>query len=118
LIGQPAEISAFKELADGEVSQPAEGSSCQWITVPDSSPMKGKMLSLVNINQQYRVQIQALRRKGEFIQFPAGGVELKGGDRLLLCGVLSDLQAISNAVQGPLPALVPLVSSVAESVEA
>ncbi len=119
LIGQPAEITAFKELAEGEVSQPAEGSSCQWLTVPDSSPMKGKALSLVNVGQQYRVQIQALRRKGEFIQFPPGDVVLKAGDRLLLCGALSDFPEVSKVLQGSMLALSqPLVSSVVESVEA
>ena len=118
LIGQPGEITAFKELAEGEVSQPGEGSSCQWLTVPDSSPMKGKALSLVNVGQQYRVQIQALRRKGEFIQFPPGDVVLAAGDRLLLCGALSDFPEISKVLQGPMSSLSqPLVSSVVESVE-
>jgi CPA2 family monovalent cation:H+ antiporter-2 len=118
LVGQPSEITAFKDLAGGEVSKPAEGSSCQWVTVPDSSPMKGQLLSLVNVNQQYRVQIQALRRKGEFVRFPLGDMVLMEGDRLLLCGALSDLPAVSNLLQGPLPDLsLSLVSSAAESIE-
>jgi Trk K+ transport system NAD-binding subunit len=76
-------------------------------------------LSLVNVNQQYRVQIQALRRKGEFVRFPAGDMVLVEGDRLLLCGALSDLPAISNLLQGPLPDLsLSLVSGVSESIEA
>lgn len=118
LIGQPSEIAAFKELAEGEVSKPAEGSSCQWITVPEHSPMLGKPLSLVNVNQQYRVQIQALRRKGEFIRFPASDVELKAGDRLLLCGALSDLPDLANVLQGELSLLISLTTNVAESIEA
>ncbi|MCG9889662.1 MAG: NAD-binding protein, partial [Thermosynechococcaceae cyanobacterium MS004] len=116
LIGQPAEITAFKDLAGGEVSRPAEDASCQWVTVPDSSPMKGKVLSLVNVNQQYRVQIQALRRKGEFIRFPSGAVELNEGDRLLLCGAVSDLPAVANLLQGTLGLTIPLVAA-AESLE-
>jgi monovalent cation:H+ antiporter-2, CPA2 family len=119
LVGQPSEITAFKDLAGGEVSKPAEDASCQWITVTDKSPMKGQLLSLVNVNQQYRVQIQALRRKGEFVRFPAGDMVLVEGDRLLLCGALSDLPAISNLLQGPLPDLsLSLVSGVSESIEA
>ncbi len=119
LVGQPSEITAFKDLAGGEVSKPAEDASCQWVTVTDKSPMKGQLLSLVNVNQQYRVQIQALRRKGEFVRFPAGDMVLVEGDRLLLCGALSDLPAISNLLQGPLPDLsLSLVSGVSESIEA
>jgi monovalent cation:H+ antiporter-2, CPA2 family len=119
LVGQPSEITAFKDLAGGEVSKPAEDASCQWITVTDKSPMKGQLLSLVNVNQQYRVQIQALRRKGEFVRFPAGDTVLVEGDRLLLCGALSDLPAISNLLQGPLSDLgLSLVSNVSESIEA
>jgi monovalent cation:H+ antiporter-2, CPA2 family len=119
LVGQPSEITAFKDLAGGEVSKPAEDASCQWITVTDKSPMKGQLLSLVNVNQQYRVQIQALRRKGEFVRFPAGDMVLVEGDRLLLCGALSDLPAISNLLQGPIPDLnLSLVSGVSESIEA
>jgi monovalent cation:H+ antiporter-2, CPA2 family len=118
LVGQPSEITAFKDLAGGEVSKPAEGSSCQWVTVTDKSPMEGQLLNLVNVNQQYRVQIQALRRKGEFFRFPAGDMVLLEGDRLLLCGALSDLMAVSNLLQGPLPDLdLSLVSGVAESIE-
>jgi monovalent cation:H+ antiporter-2, CPA2 family len=118
LVGQPSEITAFKDLAGGEVSKPAEGSSCQWVTVTDKSPMEGQLLNLVNVNQQYRVQIQALRRKGEFFRFPAGDMVLLEGDRLLLCGALSDLMAVSNLLQGPLADLdLSLVSGVAKSIE-
>jgi monovalent cation:H+ antiporter-2, CPA2 family len=116
LVGQPSEITAFKDLAEGEVSKPAEDASCQWVTVTDKSPMQGQLLSLVNVNQQYRVQIQAVRRKGEFVRFPAGDMVLLEGDRLLLCGALSDLVAVSNLLQDPLTDLnLSLVSSVAES---
>jgi monovalent cation:H+ antiporter-2, CPA2 family len=116
LVGQPSEITAFKDLAEGEVSKPAEDASCQWVTVTDKSPMKGQLLSLVNVNQQYRVQIQAVRRKGEFVRFPAGDMVLLEGDRLLLCGALSDLVAVSNLLQDPLTDLnLSLVSGVAES---
>jgi monovalent cation:H+ antiporter-2, CPA2 family len=116
LVGQPSEITAFKDLAEGEVSKPAEDASCQWVTVTDKSPMKGQLLSLVNVNQRYRVQIQAVRRKGEFVRFPAGDMVLMEGDRLLLCGALSDLVAVSNLLQDPLTDLnLSLVSSVAES---
>jgi monovalent cation:H+ antiporter-2, CPA2 family len=113
LVGQPSEITAFKDLAEGEVSKPAEDASCQWVTVTDKSPMKGQLLSLVNVNQQYRVQIQAVRRKREFVRFPAGDMVLLEGDRLLLCGALSDLLAVSNLIQDPsLDLGLSLVSSV------
>ncbi len=116
LVGQPSEITAFRDLAEGEVSKPAEDASCQWVTVTDKSPMKGQLLSLVNVNQQYRVQIQAVRRKGEFVRFPAGDMLLLEGDRLLLCGALGDLLAVSNLLQDPLTDLnLSLVSGVVES---
>jgi hypothetical protein len=41
------------------------------------------------------------------------------GDRLLLCGALSDLPAMSNLLQGPLPDVsLSLVSNVGDSIEA
>jgi monovalent cation:H+ antiporter-2, CPA2 family len=105
LVGQPEEITAFKDLAKGDVAEPITDASCQWVMVQSLSPMKGKMLSMLNVNQQYRVQIQALRHKGEFIRFPTGDTILTEGDQLLLCGSATDMPAVAQLIQGPLPTL-------------
>jgi monovalent cation:H+ antiporter-2, CPA2 family len=117
LVGQPEEITAFKDLAGGDVAEPITDASCQWVRVQSLSPMKGKLLNTLNANQQYRVQIQALRHKGEFIRFPTGDTVLKEGDRLLLCGAASDMPAIADLIQGPLPNLeIPVLAESSETV--
>jgi CPA2 family monovalent cation:H+ antiporter-2 len=122
LVGQPEEIQAFKDLAGGGVAEPITDASCQWVMVQDNSPLKGQLLSTLNANQQYRVQIQALRHKGEMIRFPTGNTILSEGDRLLLCGAASDIPEIATLIQGPvapldIPFLAKVTESVAESVE-
>jgi monovalent cation:H+ antiporter-2, CPA2 family len=103
LVGQPEEIQAFNDLADGEVAEPITDASCQWVTVQANSTIKGKVLGTLNANQQYRVQIQAIRHKGELMRFPTRDMVLTEGDRLLLCGAAGDMPAVSSLIQGPMP---------------
>jgi monovalent cation:H+ antiporter-2, CPA2 family len=105
LVGQPEEIQAFNDLADGEVAEPITDASCQWVMVQANSPIKGKVLGTLNANQQYRVQIQAIRHKGELMRFPTRDMILTEGDRLLLCGAATDMPAVSSLIQGPMPEL-------------
>ncbi|MGB8701516.1 MAG: TrkA C-terminal domain-containing protein [Thermosynechococcaceae cyanobacterium] len=99
------------------MAEPIADASCQWVMVQASSPSCGQPLSRLNANQQYRVQIQALRHKGELIRFPTGDTVLTEGDRLLLCGSASDLPAVANLVQGPLPPLeLPMLVNLPEPV--
>jgi monovalent cation:H+ antiporter-2, CPA2 family len=94
VVGQPEELLACKELLQGKVILPVEDSACQWLTLPSDSLALGKTLSELDINRQYRVVIQALRREGKFIRFPTGGTDLQAGDRLLLCGSAQDLPEV------------------------
>jgi monovalent cation:H+ antiporter-2, CPA2 family len=103
LVGQPEEIQAFNDLAEGAVAEPITDASCQWVMVQANSPIKGKSLGTLNINQQYRVQVQSIRHKGELIRFPTGNMVLTEGDRLLLCGAAGDMPAVSSLIQGPMP---------------
>lgn len=86
MVGSPAEIDAFHQLATGEVAFPGESSPCQWVMIPSDSPAVGQTLASLDIRRQYGVQIQAIRRDAKFIRFPGGDVELMAGDQLLLCG--------------------------------
>jgi CPA2 family monovalent cation:H+ antiporter-2 len=86
LVGDSEELAAFEQLAKGEVAVPTGHSSCQWLTVPDSSNASGKTLSELDLRRLYGVQVQAIRREGKFIRFPHGDTSLLAGDCLLICG--------------------------------
>ncbi|MDX2216638.1 MAG: cation:proton antiporter [Oculatellaceae cyanobacterium bins.114] len=87
LVGEAEELAAFNELAKGEAPVPAkEMSCCQWLIVPNNSPVVNKTLADLDLSRQHGVQVQAIRREGKFTRFPNGTAELEAGDRLLLCG--------------------------------
>ncbi|WP_088890141.1 cation:proton antiporter [Leptolyngbya ohadii] len=96
VVGEPNELVALAELARGEAAIPAENASCQWLLVPDDSPVAGKTLADVHIRKQFGVLVQAIRREGKFINFPHGESDLQAGDRLLLCGKFHALTEASR----------------------
>jgi len=86
VVGEPEELSAFDELAQGEVAVPGASTPVQWVQVPPGSPVAGKALWELHFRRQYGISVQAIRREGKFIAFPDGGTEVRAGDYLLLCG--------------------------------
>jgi CPA2 family monovalent cation:H+ antiporter-2 len=106
VVGQAEELVAFDELAKGKAAVPTENASCQWLLVPDTSPVIGKTLAELHIRRQFGVLIQAIRREGKFIGFPNGSSDLQEGDRLLLCGNLYALNQASQWISPP-PQLTP-----------
>ncbi|MBD2461726.1 cation:proton antiporter [Oscillatoria sp. FACHB-1407] len=93
LVGEPEELAAFKDLAKGEAPVRAkEMACCQWLIVPNHSPVINKTLAELDLSRQHGVQVQAIRREGKFIRFPNGTAELELGDRLLLCGSDANLK--------------------------
>jgi CPA2 family monovalent cation:H+ antiporter-2 len=117
VVGETTELAAFDELAKGEAAVPTENASCQWLLVPETSPVVGKTLSELHIRRQFGVLIQAIRREGKFIRFPDGKSDLQAGDRLLLCG---GFYALSQASQWISPtvepvSVLPLIATVAVS---
>ncbi len=124
IVGDAEELATFDDLASGEVPVPAKNLACQWLTLPDSSPVLGKTLADLSLNQQYTIQVQAIRREGKFTRFPDSTADLEAGDRLLLCGAANQLNAVREWLVPvlPLPVLqVPVldlatVKSVAEAV--
>ncbi|WNZ24015.1 sodium:calcium exchanger [Leptolyngbya sp. NK1-12] len=96
VVGEPDELAAFSELAKGEAAVPGENASCQWLLVPDDSPVVGKTLAELHIRRQFGVLVQAIRREGKFISFPRGSSDLQAGDRLLLCGNFHALNQASR----------------------
>ncbi|PSO52282.1 MAG: sodium:calcium exchanger [Cyanobacteria bacterium QH_9_48_43] len=86
IVGEPEELAAFKQLAQGEMSIPEASTPCQWLLVPESSPAAEQTLAQLHWRRNYGVQIQAIRRDGRYISFPDGQAQIKAGDRLLLCG--------------------------------
>lgn len=120
LVGQTEEISAFDKLASGDIAVPIESPSCQWLRVPQHSPIQGKTLSDLDLRRKYQIQVFAIRREGHFIQFPHGDIAIQPGDLLLLCGGLAPLKKIqkmiapaSTSTENPLV----LLTSVGESLE-
>lgn len=108
LIGASDELTAFDELAKGEAAVPTENASCQWLLVPDDSPVVGKTLAELHIRRQFGVLVQAIRREGKFISYPDGKSELQAGDRLLLCGGFYSLNQASRWIvpNNPQPAAI------------
>ncbi|QYO62497.1 cation:proton antiporter [Leptolyngbya sp. 7M] len=96
VVGEPDELAAFSELAKGEAAVPGENASCQWLLVPNDSPVVGKTLAELHIRRQFGVLVQAIRREGKFISFPRGSSDLQAGDRLLLCGNFHALNQASR----------------------
>ncbi|MCT7973025.1 cation:proton antiporter domain-containing protein [Laspinema olomoucense] len=94
VVGQAEELITFEQLARGEVAIPQENRSCQWLMVPELSPITDKTLAQLDLGGEYEVQVQAIRREGQFIRFPHGGTQVQAGDRLLLCGSLLSLKRI------------------------
>jgi monovalent cation:H+ antiporter-2, CPA2 family len=99
LVGQDSEITAFRDLAEGELAAPLIDASCQWVTVPEQGCPPHLSLNALYTTDQYRVQIQALRRKGDFIRFPKGDTPLQPGDRILLCGSAADIPKVADLLQ-------------------
>ncbi|EKQ67293.1 Kef-type K+ transport system, membrane component [Leptolyngbyaceae cyanobacterium JSC-12] len=108
IVGQPEEIAAFDELAKGKAAVPTENASCQWLLVPENSPVVGKTLAELHIRRQFGVLVQAIRREGKFIAFPDGESDLQSGDRLLLCGNLYSLNQASCWI-APSQKIVPVI---------
>jgi CPA2 family monovalent cation:H+ antiporter-2 len=102
VVGQADELAAFDQLAKGEAAVPTENASCQWLLVPESSPVAGKTLAELHIRKQFGVLVQAIRREGKFISYPDGKSELHAGDRLLMCGGFYSLIQASQWI-APLP---------------
>jgi CPA2 family monovalent cation:H+ antiporter-2 len=98
LVGTPAEINSFSQLASGEIAVESESRSCQWLRVPLGSPMAGETLAKLDLRRKYQIQVFAIRREGHFIQFPHGDMAIQSEDLLLLCGRLADLKQIQDQI--------------------
>ena len=105
VVGEPTEFSAFVELAKGGAAVPGENASCQWLLVPDISPVVNKTLEELHIRRQFGILVQAIRREGKFIRFPDGRSDLQAGDRLLLCGGFHSLEQASQWIAPAAPEL-------------
>lgn len=109
VVGEAEELAALEELAKGEAAIPRNNASCQWLMLPEQSPAIGKTLAELAIQQNYGVQIQAIRREGKFVRFPEDKTDLAAGDRLLLCGNADSLYRLQTWLAPGGPAL-PLLS--------
>ncbi len=113
IVGEPDELAAFDQLAQGKAAVPGENASCQWLLVPPDSPVVGKTLEELHIRRQFGVLVQAIRREGKFIGFPDGQSDLQVGDRLLLCGNFYALSQTSAWIAPAAPIVEIPVSVVA-----
>jgi len=106
VVGEAAALETLDQLAKGEVTIPAESISCQWLNIPENSPVIGKPLSKLDLANRFRVQVQALRREDKFYRWPNRSLDLETGDRLLLCGSFHDLnQARREMIPINIPSL-------------
>lgn len=109
IVGETDEVAAFDQLAKGEAAVPSTNSSCQWLQVPSESPLIGKTLLELELQQRYKITIQTIRRDGKLIRFPEPDAEIQNGDRLLLCG---GFHALTQAQEALAPRTeIPLISS-------
>jgi CPA2 family monovalent cation:H+ antiporter-2 len=96
VVGAKEELAALAEFAQGQAAVPGENSACQWITLKADDAILGKNLADLAIEDQYGVTLQAIRRDGKFIRFPAGNMDLRDGDQVLLCGNLPGLNQVQQ----------------------
>lgn len=115
IVGETDEVAAFDQLARGEAAVPSTNSSCQWLQVPSESPLIGKTLLELELQQRYKITIQTIRRDGKLIRFPEPDTEIQNGDRLLLCG---GFHALTQAQESLAPKTeVPLITTSISEVE-
>ncbi|WNZ44612.1 cation:proton antiporter [Leptolyngbya boryana CZ1] len=115
IVGETDEVAAFDQLARGEAAVPSTNSSCQWLQVPSESPLIGKTLLELELQQRYKITIQTIRRDGKLIRFPEPDAEIQNGDRLLLCG---GFHALTQAQESLAPKTeVPLITTSISEVE-
>jgi CPA2 family monovalent cation:H+ antiporter-2 len=98
IVGEPDELAGFDDLAKGEVAVPNENASCQWLLVPEDSPVVGKTLEELDLRRELGILVQAIRRKEKFIRFPSGDNDIQARDLLLLCGSFYSLTQISKSI--------------------
>lgn len=96
VVGAKEELAALAEFAQGQAAVPGENTACQWITIKADDAILGKNLADLAIEDQYGVTLQAIRRDGKFIRFPAGNMDLREGDQVLLCGNLPGLNQVQQ----------------------
>jgi monovalent cation:H+ antiporter-2, CPA2 family len=107
IVGEDGEFTALDEFAKGQATIPGLNRACQWVAVGSDCPLLGKTLSHLGFQEDFGVQIQAMRRDGKFIKLPEGNIDLQIRDQLLLCGSLSALQHLEQLLA---PAMRPQLS--------
>lgn len=104
MVGKQEERAAFNDLAEGKVAVPTENASCQWLMISKGSAAVGKTLTELDLQSQYGVKIQAIRREGKFIQSLTGKTDVLLSDRLLLCGTAESLHQVQQLMKAqPIP---------------
>jgi len=99
LVGEADELAAFKKLATGSVSNlPQAGDSSVWIRIKDKSALAGKSLAQLEVQQQFGVTVQAIRRKGKNLRFPNGNATVQAGDQLLVFGSATCLANLNTTI--------------------
>ena len=98
LIGEPLEIASCDRLASGEIAVPTKSKSCQWLRVPQDSPIEGEFLAKLDLLRQSEIEVFAIRREGHFIQLPHVDITIQAEDLLLLCGEFAPLQKIQDTI--------------------
>jgi CPA2 family monovalent cation:H+ antiporter-2 len=91
VVGQPEELDALAALMSGQVALPVHNATCQWVLLPSGSSAVAQTLAALQLNSQYRVLVQAIRREGQLLRFPKAQTTLEAEDFLLLCGSPDDL---------------------------
>lgn len=111
VVGADEELAALAEFAVGRTAVPGENSACQWTTINKDTPILGKTLKDLHINEKYGVKVEAIRRDGKFIRSPNEQTNLHVGDQVLLCGSLPSLNQLQPlfAAISAVPLSIPIV---------
>ncbi|MEC4806840.1 MAG: cation:proton antiporter [Jaaginema sp. PMC 1080.18] len=96
IVGKRSEAAAFQDLMQGKLS--LENTNVHWITLQPESPLVG--ITPADLQQQYSVIIQALRRQGKLYRPVHDDVVFMVQDSLLLSGERDRIQAIEELAQG------------------
>ncbi len=94
-VGERKELAAFKDLVQGGCTI-GEGYH-QWVTLSENSQLLG--MPIADLQSQYNLRAQAIRRHGKYDYKVDGAVVLEIGDCILLQGEPPSIEAVVKLVK-------------------
>lgn len=95
VVGKPEEVAAFHDLTSGR--RPIGQGNNRWVTLSGESPLVGRQRR--DLESEYDVIVQALRRHGKLYRQVEESVNFLAEDCLLLSGDRDRLEGVKNLAQ-------------------